>query len=250
MYFILSKILLFILLPVNWILALLVAAFIKRNKPGGRSYLIAAIAVFYLLTIPLPFKGITRLWDVEPSYNINGKKYSCVIVLGGFSGTDGQGHGRFTWAADRFIIGAQQVKTGNAAHILITGGNGSLIPGAFKEASWVKQQLRSLGIPDSLILTESNSRNTLENAAFTKAILDSNGLKPPYLLVTSAFHMRRAKMIFNKKGMEVEPYSCSYVTNNRVFDLTDFLPQADILSHWGLYTKEVFGYIANYYFAD
>ncbi len=248
MYFILSKILLFVLVPINWVLLLFVMAAVKFNKPNGRRYLITAIIFLYLFSIPLLLKCFTRLWDVETTVNNAGsRKYSCVIVLGGFSGSDSKGNGRFTWAADRFIIGAQQVTSGKALHILITGGDGSLVTDGFREAPWAKQQLKKLGIADSLILTESKSRNTLENAGFTKAMLDSNKLKPPYLLVTSAFHMRRAKMIFNKKGMDVVPYSCSYLINSHVFELTDLLPQAAILSNWSFYTKEMVGYVANYY---
>jgi|SRR5215217_787112 len=248
MYFILSKILLFIIVPVNWVLVLFVVAAVKFNKPNGRRYLIAAITLFYLFSVPLLLKGFTRLWDVKATVSkADDRHYSCVIVLGGFSGSDGQGGGRFTWAADRFIIGAQQVASGKASHILISGGDGSLVTDGFREAPWAKQELKNLGIADSVILTESKSRNTLENATFTKAILNSNQLRPPYLLVTSAFHMRRAKMIFNKMGIEVVPYSCSYLTNNHVFELTDVLPHAGILSNWSFYTKELVGYVANYY---
>lgn len=248
MYFILSKILLFVLVPINWVLVLFVMAAIKFHKPSWRRYLFAAITLLYVFSIPLLLKGFTRLWDVETTVNTTeSQKYSCVIVLGGFSGSDSRGNGRFTWAADRFIIGAQQVTSGKASHILISGGDGSLVTDGFREAEWAKQELKKLGIADSVILTESRSRNTLENAAFTKAILDSNKLEPPYLLVTSAFHMRRAKMIFNKKGMDVVPYSCSYLINNHVFELTDMLPHAAILSNWSFYTKEMVGYVANYY---
>lgn len=249
MYFILSKILLFIILPFNWVVVLLVMAVIKRKKPAGKKFFVAGLVTLYLFSIPLLFKGFTRLWDVDSAPIASHQKYSCVIVLGGFSGDDGKGDGRFTWAADRFITGAQQVTTGKATRILITGGNGSLMPEAYREAPWAKQQLKALGIADSLILTEGNSRNTTENVVFSKVILDSNKLRPPYLLVTSAFHMRRAKMIFNKKGMGVVPLSCSYLTNNRVFSLTDILPQADVLANWAFYTKELAGYITNYFSA-
>ncbi len=233
-------------MPINWVVVLLVTAVIKHKKPAGKRFLIAGFITLYLFSIPLLFKGFTRLWDVDTAPTANNQKYSCVIVLGGFSGDDGKGGGRFTWAADRFITGAQQVTTGKAGRILIAGGNGSLIPGEYREAPWAKQQLIALGIADSLILTEGNSRNTIENAVFTKAILDSNKIKPPYLLVTSAFHMRRAKMIFNKKGMDVLPLSCSYLTNNRVFDFADVLPQADVFANWSFYIKELAGYITNY----
>lgn len=248
MYFILSKILLFLLLPLNWVLLVLIIGVFKRDKVKRRRYFIAGLALLYIFTVPLLFKGFTRIWDVKPGLtNADTTMYSCVIVLGGFSGSDGQGGGRFNWAADRFINGAQLLTTGKAKRILITGGNGALVPGAYREAIWAKLQLQKLGIADSLILTEGNSRNTLENAEFSKKILQANNLKPPYLLVTSAFHMRRAAMIFDKKGMDVIPYSCSYLTDNSHIYLTDILPEADILAHWEFYLKEVVGYVVNYF---
>jgi len=247
MYFVLSKILLFVLLPLNWAFVLLLMAVFKRDKAKRRRYVIAGVTLLYILAAPILFKGFTRLWDVKHNEGGGNTKYSCVIVLGGFSGPDGHNGGRFSWAADRFINGAQLLTTGKAKCILFTGGNGSLAPGAYREAPWAKLQLQKLGIADSLILTESSSRNTVENAGFSKEILRANNLQPPYLLVTSAFHMRRAVMIFNRKGMDVRPYPCSYLTDDGSFYFTDLLPQAEILSHWELYLKEVAGYAVNYF---
>lgn len=247
MYFILSKVLLFLLVPFYWFLLLLALAAFNRNKSRQRRFFIIAVSVLYLFSIPAPFKGFTKLWDVKPTPQKNLPKHSCVIVLGGFSGAGGEDGGRFNWAADRFITGVQLLKTGKAQHILISGGNGSLSPGNFREALWVNLQLKKIGIADSLILIESNSRNTLENAAFSKQLLIKHNLKPPYVLVTSAFHMRRAKMIFDKNGIAVAPYSCTYLTDNTHLYFSDFIPQADILANWELYLKEVVGYIVNYF---
>ena len=248
MYFILSKILLFLLVPLNWVLALFIIAVFKRDKVKSRRYIIAGITLLYVFTAPFLFKGFTRLWDIKPALTkADTIKYSCVIVLGGFSGEGIEGGGQFSRAADRFITGTLLLTTEKARHILITGGNGELVPGAYREAPWAKQQLQKLGIADSLILVEGNSRNTVENAAFSKKILQANNLKPPYLLVTSAFHMRRALMIFKKKGIDVAPHPCNYLTDNRHFKLIDVIPQADVLSSWELYLKEVVGYAVNYF---
>ncbi len=250
MYFILSKTLLFLLIPLNWVLVIFTVAVFKSDKAKRRRYLLAGLILLYFFTNPLIFKGFTRLWDVKTGVaKTDTTKYSCVIVLGGFAGQYGSDSGRFNGAGDRFISGAQLLTTGKAKRILITSGNGNLIPGAFGEASWTRGELRKLGIADSLILTESDSRNTAENAEFSKKVLVANNLKPPYLLVTSAFHMRRALMIFNKKGLAVVPYSCNYLTDNTRFKVTDIFPQADILSYWDLYIKEVVGYITNYFTA-
>ena len=249
MYFILSKVLLFLLLPINWVLALLIIAVFKHEKVKRGRYFIAGLILLYVFTTPVLFKVCTRMWDVKPNKGIDSIKYSCVIVLGGFSGPDGHNGGRFNWAADRFINGAQLLTTGKARRILITGGNGRLVPGTYRESTWAKLQLHKLGIADSLILTEANSRNTLENAKFSKQILKANNLQPPYLLVTSAFHMRRAAMIFNRKGMAVMPYPCSYLIDDSKFYFTDVWPQADVLWRWEFYLKEIVGYAANYFSA-
>jgi uncharacterized SAM-binding protein YcdF (DUF218 family) len=246
MYFILSKILLFLLVPLNWVLALFIIAVFKHNQVKRRRYFIAGLTLLYVFTAPLLFKGFTRIWDVQPDpIKTDSVKYSCVIVLGGFSGQGIEGGGQFNRAADRFITATLLLTTDKARRILITGGNGELVPGPYSEAPWAKLQLQKLGIADSLILVEGKSRNTIENAAFSKKILRANNLKPPYLLVTSAFHMRRAVMIFNKKGIEVVPHPCNYLTDNKHVKLIDIVPQADVLSSWEIYLKEVVGYAVN-----
>jgi len=246
MYFILSKILLFLLVPLNWVLALLIVAVLKRDKVKRRAYIIAGITLLYVFSAPFLFKGFTRLWDIKPGVTkVDTTKYSCVIVLGGFSSEGIEGSGQFNRASDRFITATLLLTTNKARRILITGGNGDLVPGAYREAPWAKLQLQKLGIADSLILIEGNSRNTVENAVFSKRILLTNKLKPPYLLVTSASHMRRAVMIFEKKGIDVVPHPCNYLTNNKHFKLIDVVPQADVLSSWEVYLKEVVGYAVN-----
>ena len=247
MYFILSKILLFLILPFNWFLILLVFAFIYRKKNTGRRLFIAALTVLYLFSIPALFKGFTKMWDVASMPPKSNRQYSCVIVLGGFGSRGGADGGHFNGAADRYIAGVELLITHKVQHILITGGSASLTPDSFREATWARLHLKKLGIADSLILTESNARNTLENARFSKQLLIKKNLKGPYLLVTAAFHMRRAQMIFKKNGIAVVPYSCYPVVDNLHLKLTDFLPDAEVLSYWQLYTKEVVGYIANYF---
>jgi uncharacterized SAM-binding protein YcdF (DUF218 family) len=69
--------------------------------------------------------------------------------------------------------------------------------------------LEDLGVPKSAILPESESRNTYENALFTKRLLDARGCKT-ILLVTSALHMRRARTIFQSVGLEVVPATTDY----------------------------------------
>ncbi len=243
MYFIFSKVLLLLIFPFTWILLLLIVSLVSRNKKYKHRCLIAAVALLVLFTNPFLFNQFAQSWDAAP-YKPDGRKYSCVIVLGGFSIAAGDSEANFSIAADRFLQGVKLLSTKQANHILITGGNGSLVPGAFREAAWAKKQLHKFNVPDSAILIENNSRNTLENAKFSKTILQKSKLAPPYLLVTSAFHMRRSLMIFKKAGINVVPYPANYVANTKVTS-GDFIPAAEPLYFWSFYIKEMIGYVAN-----
>jgi uncharacterized SAM-binding protein YcdF (DUF218 family) len=243
MYFILSKLLLLFILPLTWILFLLVISLISKSKKYKYRCLVAAIVLLVLFTNPFLFNQFAQSWDIAP-YKPDSEKYSCAIVLGGFSSGSYKGDGYFNSAADRFIQGTKLLSARQASHLLITGGTGSLLPDEFREATWVKKQLHVFNYPDSAILIESNSRNTLENARFSKVLLDSAKLKPPYLLVTSAFHMRRSLMIFKNAGIDVIPYPANYLVRRKAV-LSDIIPGADVLSNWNIYIKEVVGYLAN-----
>lgn len=247
MYFVFSKILLFLILPFYWVVVLLVIALISKDKKRKQRLLIAAAIVLYLFTIPYPFIKFAQVWDVRSAALQNARPYSCVIVLGGFSSGNKINDGYFNAAADRFIQAVKLLKTSKASHILISGGNGNLAPGQFREAAWVKTQLKDFNIPDSVILVENNSKNTIENARFSKVLLEKAHLSPPYLLVTSAFHMRRSAMIFKKAGMDIVPYSSNFMAGDSDFYISNLIPDAGVINNWGYYTKEVVGYAVNYF---
>ena len=69
--------------------------------------------------------------------------------------------------------------------------------------------LTDLGVPPIAILCESEARDTAENASKTFALLRERGCKK-ILLVTSAWHMPRAQMLFKADGITVIPVGCDY----------------------------------------
>ena len=244
MYFILSKVLLFVLFPLNWIIVFLLGAvFSKRPKRKKRCF-ITAIALFIIFSSPLLLYLFAKNWDVYTEPLENGKMYSAVIVLGGFSGDDKNGNGVFNSYSDRFLQGLQLKEQNKASHILISSGNGNLQASSFREAAWAKSVLKEFNLPDSAILIEQESRNTFENAAFSRKLLQQKRLPPPYLLVTSAWHMRRAQYIFKKEGLQVIACPSGSVTGNQKFSFWGSLvPDAGVLSGWSLYLKELVGAI-------
>jgi len=245
MFFFFSKVLLIFILPFSWVIAFLVAGLVVRKPKLKYRFLVISAVLLMIFSNPFLFNFFASRWDIKSVPLKKTGQYSCVIVLGGFSGEDTHGHGRFNSSADRFIQGLELLTTGKASHILISGGNGSLHPDKFEESDWVKTQLQALKVPDSLILIENRSRNTIENAAFTKPILDKNHLQPPYILVTSAFHMRRALGIFKKTKIDVVPFPCNYITMNENFNLNQFIPDSEIIGNWNYYTKEMVGTLVN-----
>jgi uncharacterized SAM-binding protein YcdF (DUF218 family) len=246
MYFILSKILLLLLFPFLWIFVLLLIACITKKSRLRKRLLISSVVLLYLFSCPLLLNQFASAWDVTAVPTLSAKPYSCGIVLGGFTSIDKNGNGYFNGSADRFIQSVKLLATHKISHLLNSGGNGGLIPGKFREADWVKTQLKDFNFPDSSLLFENRSRNTLENAKFSKPILQQAHLQPPYLLITSAFHMRRAAMIFKKQGINIIPYPCNFMGGMGGISLDDLIPDAGTLGGWNMYLKEVVGYVVDY----
>jgi uncharacterized SAM-binding protein YcdF (DUF218 family) len=96
------------------------------------------------------------------------------------------------------------LRAGRVQFILISAGNVPWYQAREPEAQWIARLLKEWGIPDDVLILESQSRNTFENARLSKPIWDSHGFKKG-LLVTSAFQMPRALAVFRQAGFDVEP---------------------------------------------
>lgn len=171
-------------------------------------------------------------------------KYNTGILLGGmvaYNKYDDQGY--FNPAADRFIQTALLYKTGHINNVIVAAGNGYITKNNFREALFIKQRLVELGIPAEKIFTDTSSRNTLENARFSKKIIDSFHIQGPYLLISSAMHLPRAQLVFKKAGVNSDLYPCDFVSkeisNNFLEDY--ILPSALAMNHWDNFIKEILG---------
>jgi uncharacterized SAM-binding protein YcdF (DUF218 family) len=227
------------------VLALLLYAVFCKNARRKQKLLITGVALLYIFGNSLLIKLFARMWDAD-TYPPTTKTYSSIIVLGGFVSEGEDGKGIFNQSADRFIQATKLLTNHNASHLLFTGGNADIKPGKFREGYFVRAELKKMHFADSTILIESQARNTIENALFSKKLLDQANLKPPYILVTSAFHMRRSLLIFKKAGVDVVPYPCDYIIKGKLA-FSDLLPNADAFGLWSRYIKEIVGYIAAYF---
>ena len=125
-----------------------------------------------------------------------------IVVLGGGVGevVEGRPYPELHPAADRAIMGVRLFRAGKAPIVIPTG------IGAERAE---KPLMETLGVPASSIVCETEARDTAENASKTFSLLRERGCKK-VLLVTSAWHMPRAKMLFRADGIEFIPVGCDY----------------------------------------
>lgn len=243
MQFVLGKIITVLLSPHNWIL--LSGLFWLLFRPGKwkKRFGYTALILLLVFTNPWIYRKAAIRWEAKPN-TLKGK-YLAAILPGGLSGYDTWGKGYFNRAADRFIQTANLYHEGRVNWIIITGGNGHLLKNYPPEAVFLKQELIRNGIPAEKILVDDASRNTRENALFTKRILDSINTPAPSVLVTSALHMRRCKLEFDKAGVLTEPYPCNYeVIEDQEPFISLLLPDLGLPGDWGRLIKEWVGYLA------
>jgi len=116
------------------------------------------------------------------------------------------------WASAEGVLNEQAIRRTHAAARLYRDGLSPLMiisggaPEATKErpAVYMADFAKELGVPDSAILLEEESRNTHESAVRVAAICRRLGIRR-VLLVTDVFHMRRAIASFRAQGIDVSP---------------------------------------------
>lgn len=223
----LSKTLGFMLLPTNFLIgmgvlgALLLAT---RFARAGRKLMIVSIALLALCGFsPL---GNWLLYPLEarfPPWDAGRGAPDGIVVLGGSIDADisaAHNVAVVRGAADRLIAAAALARRYPNARVIFSGGSANLISNDAKEADYAASLFESLGISRDRLIMERLSRNTLENAEFSKAIAAPKSGER-WLLVTSAYHMPRSVGLFRKAGFAVEPYPVDWRVGARS-DLLNF----------------------------
>ncbi len=244
MFFVLSKVLGFFALPsdIAATLALVgVVLLFTRFARAGRA--LATLGTALLLVAGLSPLGNALMLPLEerfPPWDASrGGAPTGIVVLGGAIGPEISAARHTTdlnEAAERITATAALARRYPAARIIYSGGNARLVLAGGIEADYAADLFESLGIPRARIETERASRNTIENARFSKALAKP---KPGerWLLVTSAYHMPRAIGAFRRVGFSVEAYPVDWRTRGPIdlalpFDsLTAGLRRTDTAVH-------------------
>ena len=248
MFFFLSKILLFLVSPIIWIIVLLFLSLFSKKPNKKKWFLISAIILFLFFTNHFIQNEVLIKWEIHPVAVENVKECDYAIVLGGYSKYDSTiSRLQLTTSGDRIWQAVQLYKLKKVKKIFLTGGSGQLLHQDDTEADKVKPALINLGIPENDIIVESLSRNTHENAEYTSDWLKKYDSTATCILITSAFHMRRAMGCFKKYKINAIPFPTDEKSDKRLEDPDAlFKPDATSLVLWDALIKEVVGYCIYY----
>jgi uncharacterized SAM-binding protein YcdF (DUF218 family) len=225
MFFVLSKVLGFFANPSNLVIGcgLLGSVLLAtRFARGGRRLMVGSLMTLAIMGFsPLGNVLMVLLEERFPRWDAARGAPDGIVVLGGAIKPDissARNEVVLTEAGARITAAVALARRYPNARIIYSGGSGALIYREGNEAESAVQIFESLGIPHSRLMVEEQSRNTVENAAFSLLVaMPQPGER--WLLVTSAYHMPRAIGTFRAAGFAVEAYPCDWRTRGTV-DLT------------------------------
>ena len=242
MFFLLSKVLDVVLVPTVWLLALLLGAVLARQP---RRWLMAALVVFLVTTNPLVVNELLLAWE-RPAVPLAAlpRRADAAVLLTGITSVNKSPHDRVYLGAgaDRLTSALWLYRAGRVRRIIVSGGSGAVQATAHTEADDLTTLLRLAGVPNSAIIREAKSRNTRENALFTKRLLTPE--QDTLILITSAFHQRRAMGCFAKVGVHPIEFPAGYRSTDRSLTPDAWLvPNPEALANFSLLTHEVVGWL-------
>jgi len=215
------------LLPTGIALLLLVAGLLLRRT----ALCWIGIAVLWLASTPFVGDAAMRAaegWQIRKPISAVPACQAIVVLSGGRIQAPGDPPVS-EWAdADRFYGGIELYKAKKAPLLVFTGGWSPWQPEAKPEGEVLIGYAMDLGIPRDHMLTTAKVVTTDEEAHAVADLLAAHpgtNAAPRVLLVTSAYHMQRAQMLFARAGIETVPFPVDFkVPVGRKFTLLDMLP--------------------------
>lgn len=245
MFFFLSKTLDILLLPYTWIVVSACGAVFLKDKKKKK---IAGIFLLALLILPgntFLVNYLFQKWEMPPQSLEQIPNQSTAIILTGVTKLNKKPYDRvfFSKGADRVTQALMLYRKGKIKKVIITGGSGKLIGEGRAEALELKKFLLDCQVPDSLILLENQAKNTRQNALLTKELMLRDSLQGPFLLITSAFHMKRSMGCFTKVGLDCIPFPVDYYSMDEINNPMEYvIPEVGPLSHFSILLREMSGY--------
>ncbi|MGE0931455.1 YdcF family protein [Peijinzhouia sedimentorum] len=249
MFFILSKTISFLAMPLTLVSLAWLAFLLIKKKTWKRRLMWLALLLSFVFTNNFLAQKLMYWWEIPATPISSLESYPVGVVLTGIALTDRELNDRIYFArgADRIVNALQLYKAGKIQKVLISGGTGRIDEEiGFPEAIALRDFLLLAGVPESDIILETQANNTYENAKFSAEILAQQFPNQKILLITSAFHMRRSAACFSKQGVDLDTFTGDFFAKDKQkHGLGDFLiPNPDALNIWTKLFKEWIGMIA------
>jgi uncharacterized SAM-binding protein YcdF (DUF218 family) len=143
--------------------------------------------------------------------------------------------------ADRFFAGLDLMQSGHAEKLIFTAGKLPWDLGEHTEGAILNKYAQLFNIPAEKIFVTDEVQNTEQEAREVAGYLKGHGKS--IILVTSAFHMQRAKLLFENQGLEVFAFPVDFEVSESALTPMSFLPHANALFMTDLAIREVIGRI-------
>jgi uncharacterized SAM-binding protein YcdF (DUF218 family) len=243
-----SKLLSFVWEPLVWLAliwcvgTLLLYVRSDRAKRWGRRACAFALCLFALFAwqgLPATLIAEDEAQYVQPS---DLSTFQGLIVLGGAIESpriQATAMPPLACSGDRVTEAVPLMRRYPHFKLLFTGGDARLTDSPESEADVARSYFDQMGVDRTRVIYESRSRNTYENAQFSR---DLPGVNPNerWLLVTSAWHMSRAIATFKKAGWNVEAYPVDYYSPSGV-SIGTFSLEGGV-GAWRMLLRERIGY--------
>jgi uncharacterized SAM-binding protein YcdF (DUF218 family) len=248
MFFILSKTVAILFMPLTIIIICLLLGVFLKAAHLRKTFLWIGVGLLVFFSNDFIANEAMHMWELEARpYAVTGN-YQIGIVLTGTTISKPYPDDRvyFNKGADRVTHTVQLYKLGRIKKILISGGSGRILGEDEPEANKYKKAMQLMGVDTLDILIENETRNTYESAVAVKPMLDSMKLKASdCILITSAFHLRRARACYRKAGFELDYFATDFYSHERGYHPVSLLvPNIDALVIWHKLFKEWLGFTA------
>jgi uncharacterized SAM-binding protein YcdF (DUF218 family) len=235
----LHKILPLLVSPLSIVLIIiLIGTFFKSKK-------ISLLGLLILIFCSVPIISNKLIFYLEKDYSLQSvkdvTKADAIVVLSGMISTINSKEKlsyEFNDSIDRILSGIDLFKEDKASFLILTNGKMPWSVG-IPEGEYLKDFSIKYGIPEDRILLTDNVQNTDQEAISVKKLLKTN--EANIILVTSAFHMPRAKKVFEAANIKVIPFAVDFKTPIKKITIIDFIPSANSLKDTSHFFREMIG---------
>ena len=239
----LNKILPILVLPLGFTLLCMLAGMVLRK----RLLLWYAAFLLWAFSMPVVSDGLMRFVEVGSlRIPVNAVEHAdAIVVLSGMiRQVEGAPLGEWNDAVDRFDAGIDLFKAGKAPVLVFTRGQLPWQQDTVPEGELLERRAVLLGIPQRVIRLTAKVGNTADEAVAAGKLLGVDKRKKRIILVTSAYHARRAVLLFEEAGFGVVPFRVDYqVDDNSGLTVLRFLPSAEALGQSEKALREMIGWL-------